>query len=91
MDYTHLNSVRISNEVAKVLRFPADNLRIGLQHSVESLSRQREEKHKIKDESDVARKYFANLVRESSEGRRTVDAVDLEGTVPGSFATSSML
>lgn len=83
MDYTHLNSVRISSEVGKVLRFPADQLRVGLQHSVEKLGAKREDKVKVKRESEVARKYFSNLVRESSEGRRSVEAVDLEGAAPG--------
>jgi mitofusin len=31
----------------------------------------------------VARKYFSNLVRESNEGKRNVEAVDLEGNAPG--------
>jgi len=50
---------------------------------VEKLRKQREEKVKVKGESETARKYFANLVRESTDGKRRVEAVDLEGTVPG--------
>ena len=83
IDYVHLNSARISREVGKVLRYPADNLRVGLQHSVEKLSTQREDRIKVKKESEVARKYFANLVRESNESRRSVESVDLEGVAPG--------
>ena len=63
---------------------PAGHLRLGLQHSVEKLTQQREETGEAKAQSDVARKYFGNLVRESGEVRRTVDAVDLEGgAAPG--------
>jgi mitofusin 2 len=65
------------------LRFPADTLRVGLQHSVEKLGAQRDEKQKTRKESDVAHKYFTNLVRDSSEVRRAVEAVDLEGSAPG--------
>lgn len=83
IDYTHLNSVRISSEVGKVLRYPADSLRVGLQHSVEKLTATREEKAKTKKESEVARKYFSNVVRESTEGKRSVESVDLEGSAPG--------
>lgn len=38
---------------------------------------------KGKRESEVARKYFGNLVREAQEGRGGVDGVDLEGGAPG--------
>lgn len=67
----------------KVLRFPADNLRVGLQRSVEQLGSKREETRKIRGESEVARKYFGNLVSESAKIRNTVEAVDLEGPAPG--------
>ena len=36
----------------------------------------------MKEESEIARKYFGNLFRESGEGRRGVEDVDLEGA-PG--------
>lgn len=67
----------------KVLRFPADNLRVGLQRSVEQLGSKREETRKIRGESEVARKYFGNLVGESARIRRGVEGVDLEGPGPG--------
>ncbi len=38
---------------------------------------------KMKGESDVARKYFGNLLRESEDGKRKVEAIDLEGPAPG--------
>lgn len=79
----HKNSYRISQKVSTVLRIPANNLRLGLRHSVESLSNKRAETLKVKDESSVARKYFGNLVRESNESKRVVEAVDLEGAAPG--------
>jgi len=83
IDYVHANSTRISSSVRKVLRYPADNLRVGLQRSVEQLGSRREETLKVRKESEVARKYFGNLVRESASLGRTVEAVDLEGPAPG--------
>jgi mitofusin len=83
IDYVHANSDRISSSVRKVLRFPADNLRVGLQRSVEQLGAKREETHKIRGESEVARKYFSNLVDRSARIRTSVEAVDLEGPAPG--------
>ena len=65
LDYTHANATRISSEVRRALKFPADKLREGLQRSVEQLLDERKEKIKLQGESDVARKYFGNLVRES--------------------------
>ena len=82
-DYIHSNSDRISTSVRKVLRFPADNLRVGLQRSVETLGVKKQETLKVKTESEVARKYFSNLVGESGRLRGVVEAVDLEGVVPG--------
>lgn len=83
IDYVHSNSTRISGSVRKVLRFPADSLRVGLQRSVEKLDGRRNETLRVKAESDVALKYFANLVRESAHQRRVVEAVDLDGHPPG--------
>ena len=40
----------------------------------------------MKRESEVARKYFANLYRESSEGKQQVRDVDLEGPTPSMSA-----
>lgn len=38
----------------------------------------------MKKESEVARKYFGNLVRETGDGRGRVEDVDLEGAqMPG--------
>jgi mitofusin len=83
IDYVHSNSDRISSSVRKVLRFPADNLRVGLQRSVEKLGTKREETKKVRMESEVARKYFGNLVNETTKIRNTVEGVDLEGPAPG--------
>ncbi|CZR56956.1 related to GTP-binding protein FZO1, required for biogenesis of mitochondria [Phialocephala subalpina] len=83
IDYVHANSDRISSSVRKVLRFPADNLRVGLQRSVEQLGTKKEETKKIRMESDVARKYFGNLVNETGRIKNTVEGVDLEGPAPG--------
>lgn len=83
VDYTHSNANRISAEVRRVLRIPAQQLALGLQRGVEELQKKKEEVSKVKHESQVARKYFGNLVRESVEGRRRVEVVDLEGPLPG--------
>lgn len=82
MDYTHGNASRIAAEVRRVLKFPAQRLAVELHEGVEELRQKKEDVTKIKQESEVARKYFGNLVRDTSEGRRKVDAIDLE-SVPG--------
>jgi len=64
------------------LSYPADHLRIGLQQNFEKLQNKRQETSKIRTESEVARKYFGNLVRESNEIRLGVERVDLEGPAP---------
>ena len=87
IDYTHSNASRVSAEVRRVLRYPAQRLTVDLQRGVEELQRKKEDVTKIKRESEVARKYFSNLFRESSECRRRVEAVDLEG--PLASASSS--
>ena len=83
LDYTHANASRISAEVRRALKYPADKLREGLQRSVDNLQEQRSETTKVQRESEVARKYFTNLVRDSHEIRGRVDRVDLEGPAPG--------
>ncbi|KIX08770.1 uncharacterized protein Z518_03427 [Rhinocladiella mackenziei CBS 650.93] len=85
MDYTHSNASRIAAEVRRVLRFPAQRLTEDLAHGVEELKQKKEDVSKVKRESEVARKYFSNLVRDASETRRRVSAIDLEGP-PGSAA-----
>lgn len=87
LDYTHTNSLRISSEVRRALKYPADKLREGLQRSVEHLQEQKRETVKVQTESDVARKYFSNLVRESNDIRSRVQRVDLEGPAPGVAAS----
>ncbi|KAI9678704.1 MAG: mitofusin [Caeruleum heppii] len=82
-DYIHTNSSRLSTQVRKILRTPADTLRVGLQRSVESLMQQRGEREGVKRESETARKYFGNLVREAGGIRTGVEGVDLEGPAPG--------
>lgn len=86
MDYTHSNSARIAGEVRRVLRYPASRLATDLQSGVEELRQKKEDVAKIKKESEVARKYFSNLVRDSSETRRRVSGIDLEGPIPGAAA-----
>ncbi|OAG44446.1 hypothetical protein AYO21_01442 [Fonsecaea monophora] len=83
MDYTHSNAHRIASEVRRVLRFPAQQLTADLAQNVEELRQRKEDVTKTKKESEVARKYFGNLVRESEETRRRVAGIDLEGGPAG--------
>lgn len=68
----------------RVLRVPADNLRVGLDQSVKELGTRREETIKVKGESDRASKYFTRLVRDSEEQRNMVTGVDLDNPPQGS-------
>ncbi|OCT45418.1 Transmembrane GTPase fzo1 [Cladophialophora carrionii] len=83
MDYTHSNAHRIASEVRRVLRYPAQNLTADLANTIEELRQKKEDVTKTKRESEVARKYFTNLVRDSDEARRRISAIDLEGGPPG--------
>ena len=83
MDYTHSNAHRVANEVRRVLRYPAQQLTADLANNVEELRQKKEDVSKTKRESEVARKYFGNLVRDSEEARRRVSSIDLEGGPPG--------
>lgn len=65
------------------MRVPADNLRVGLEKSVNDLAKQREETTKIRGESERAARYFGGLVRESDDERARVREVDLDAPVPG--------
>jgi len=89
MDYTHSNSTRIAAEVRRVLRYPAQQLTTDLAQGLEELKQKKEDVGKVKRESEVARKYFGNLVRDSSEARRRVAGIDLEGPpgVVGSYGS----
>ena len=61
-----------------------------MQRSVEKLGVKKNETLKTRSESEVARKYFSNLVGESARLRRVVEAVDLEGPQPGVAAAFDM-
>jgi mitofusin 2 len=83
LDYVHANSSRITSAVRRVLRVPADNLRVGLDHSVKELGDRREETIKVKAESERAAKFFRVLARNSDNQRRRVEDVDLDAPPPG--------
>lgn len=83
LDYVHANSSRISTAVRRVLRVPADNLRVGLDHSVKELGDRREETIKVKGESERAAKFFRELARKSDGQRHAVEGVDLDAPPPG--------
>ncbi|KAJ9314594.1 hypothetical protein DTO271D3_5094 [Paecilomyces variotii] len=86
IDYTHTNASRISAEVRRMLRIPAVNLQTALAQDIEDLGRRKDEVTKVKRESEVASKYFANLFRDSGENRRSVEQIDLEAPLPGAMA-----
>ena len=81
IDFVHANALRISSEARRALKIPADNLRVGLQRSLEQLQTKCEERGKIRTESEVARKYFGNLIRESGDVQGAVQRIDLEGVM----------
>lgn len=85
MDYVHSNANRISSEVRRILRLPAKNLQNSLAQDIEDLARRKQEVSKVKQESEVATKYFSNLFRDSTENRRTVEDLDLDGPLPGAM------
>ncbi|KAK8933114.1 hypothetical protein H634G_07349 [Metarhizium anisopliae BRIP 53293] len=78
LDYIHANSSRISSSVRKVLRFPANSLRVGLDQSVKDLGNKRDEADKVRHESEEASKFFHELVGRSQVQRSMVEAVDLD-------------
>ena len=82
-NYTHATALRTSTEARKVLLYPATALRTSLQLNLDGLEREAQETRTVRGESEVARRYFGNLVRESESARRAVDGVDLEGGAPG--------
>lgn len=90
IDYTHQNALRISSEIRRALKGPANDVRIGLQRNVEKLQSKKEETTKIKMETEVARKYFGNLVRTSNDLRQMVQRVDLEAAPPAVFASAGV-
>ncbi|KAL5598682.1 hypothetical protein BROUX41_003405 [Berkeleyomyces rouxiae] len=85
-DYVHSNSVRIGQSVRKVLRFPADNLRVSLEQSAKALGAKREDTIKTKKDNEMASKYFGNLMRATAQTRALVQGIDLDSPPPGSQA-----
>ncbi|TGZ84747.1 hypothetical protein EX30DRAFT_367889 [Ascodesmis nigricans] len=79
IDYVHVNADRIGKETRKVLKFPAEDLRSGFQRSIEKQGQTVEETKKTMKESEVAIKYFGNLLREAKAQRGAVGTLDLEG------------
>lgn len=65
-----------------MLRYPAENLRSALQENLKELRERREDKIRVRQESEGARKFFGEMVRETLGSRGRVEDVDLEGA-PG--------
>jgi len=91
IDYTHQNALRISSEIRRALKGPANDVRIGLQRNVEKLQLKKEETTKARLDTNEAHKYFSNLVRKSNDLRQTVSRVDLEAAPPAAFASGANL
>jgi hypothetical protein len=51
IDYTHQNALRISSEIRRALKGPANDVRIGLQRNVENLQNKKEQTSKFKTEA----------------------------------------
>ncbi|CAH0044148.1 unnamed protein product [Clonostachys solani] len=83
LDYVHANSSRITTSVRRVLRVPADNLRVGLEQTVKDLDTRREDTIKVKGESERASDFFRSLVKRSSDERHVLEAMDLDAPPPG--------
>lgn len=78
MDYVHVNAERIANQCRKVLKFPSEDLRSGFQRGIEKQGKAvKEGRQKAKD-SEMAEKYFGNLLRNAKQQRTTVSELDLE-------------
>jgi GTPase SAR1 family protein len=86
IDYTHQNALRISSEIRRALKGPANDVRIGLQRNVEKLQTKKEQTSKFRAEAEVARKYFGNLVRETNDLQQTVQRVNLEAAPPAAIS-----
>lgn len=86
IDYTHSNALRISSEIRRALKGPANDVRIGLQRNVEKLQLKKEETSKLRDEASQAKKYFSNLFRQSSDLRMNVQRIDLEAAPPAAVS-----
>ncbi|QUC19436.1 uncharacterized protein UV8b_03677 [Ustilaginoidea virens] len=78
LDYVHSNSSRISSLVGKVLRRPAEGLRVSLDQSLKELDNKRDAADKSKHDSEEAAKFFHELVGKSQVERSKVIAVDLD-------------
>jgi len=82
IDYTHQNALRISSEIRRALKTPANDVRIGLQRNVEKLQQKKEDTSRSMIDAGVAKKYFSNLVRNSNDLKQTVQRIDLEAAPP---------
>ncbi len=86
MDYVHADSIRIADRVRKVLRLPAEDVRRTLDRTVRDLGLRREEMNKMRHQSNVALRYFENLVRMSTAEEDAVRAIDLEAPPGAPYA-----
>lgn len=77
----HANATRISGSVRKVVRIPADNIRVSLDRVVKELGERRDESMRVKAQSGIALTYFGNLVQDSAKQKTLVEELDLEAPI----------
>lgn len=77
-DFVQVQTMRISNEIRKVLRHPEDHLRSAFQRSVDSMESRRAELRKQLGECTKAEKFFRGLEKDASGEQRRVDDIALE-------------
>lgn len=78
MDYIHANSDRIAKESRKVLHYPAQDLKVGFQRSIDKQHKSVEDRKQMKKDSETAAKYFGNLLREVKQEKTAISTLDLE-------------
>jgi mitofusin len=78
LDYVHVNADRIAQKCRKVLKFPSEELRSAFQRGIEKQSKAVDERKQTQKESEVADKYFGNLLRNAKQQRTAVSSLDLE-------------
>ena len=77
IDYVNSNAIRISSEVRKVFRYPAGMLQEGLNAVNNELGEKKMKTEKVRKESEVAQKYFSNLMNKGAMLKGNLEAIAL--------------
>ncbi|KAK9370017.1 hypothetical protein V1509DRAFT_618301 [Lipomyces kononenkoae] len=81
VDYIHTNSERISAECRKVLKYPAEDLRIAFQQLLDEQATQKNERTKQMSHAEESLRYFSGLYKDSRNNRQMISDLDLEGVI----------